>query len=75
MVKLTKKWRQIKDEVDTVKTYSVKDAVDVLKKYLSKNFDEGLDIAVRLGVDPRHADQMVKGVCSMPNGLGKPLLW
>ena len=71
MAKFSKKWKKINDEVDFNKTYSVQDAVDILKKYVSSSFDESLDLAVRLGVDPRHADQMVKGVCQLPNGLGK----
>jgi len=71
MVKLSKKWKKINEEVDFEKTYSVQDAVETLKKFVSPSFDESLDLAVRLGVDPRHADQMVKGVCQLPNGLGK----
>lgn len=73
MSKLTKKWKKITDEVDFSKVYSVKEAINALKPHISKNFDESLDIAVRLGVDPRHADQMVKGTCKLPNGLGKTI--
>jgi large subunit ribosomal protein L1 len=71
MAKISKKWQKINSEVDFLKTYSVQDAVEILKKYVSPRFDESLDFSVRLGVDPRHADQMVKGVCNLPHGLGK----
>lgn len=71
MVKLSKKWKKINSEVEFDKVYSVAQALDVIKTYKSDKFDESVDIAVRLGVDPRHADQMVKGVCQLPNGLGK----
>lgn len=71
MANLSKKWKKINSEVDFSKTYSVQDAIEILKKYVSPKFDESLDFSIRLGVDPRHADQMVKGVCNLPNGLGK----
>lgn len=71
MANLSKKWKKINSEVDFSKTYSVQDAVEILKQYVSPKFDESLDFSIRLGVDPRHADQMVKGVCNLPNGLGK----
>ena len=63
--------KKIAQEIDFQKTYSVSEAISLLKQYVSTKFDESLDVAIRLGVDPRHADQMVKGVCQMPNGLGK----
>lgn len=71
MTKLSKKWKKINLEVDFSKAYSPLDAVNLLKNYISKKFDESLDVSVNLGVDPRHADQMVRGVCNLPNGLGK----
>lgn len=71
MVKFTKKQKLIQKEVDCEKTYGLKDAIDLIKKFTSKQFDESFDVAFRLGVDPRHADQMVKGVCNLPHGLGK----
>lgn len=71
MAQLTKKQKAVREQVDFEKTYSVAEAIETLKKITSKKFDESLDFAVRLGVDPRHADQMVKGVCQLPNGLGK----
>lgn len=68
---LSKKRRKINTEVDFSKVYAPNEAIDLMKKYVSPNYSESFDIAVRLGVDPRHADQMVKGVCNLPNGLGK----
>ena len=51
--------------------YDLKEAVDILKKSSSPKFDETIDVAINLGVDPRHADQLVRGTVSMPNGTGK----
>jgi large subunit ribosomal protein L1 len=53
--------------------YSLKDAVKTVKENATAKFDETIDIAMNLGVDPKHADQMVRGVCSLPNGTGKTL--
>ena len=52
---------------------SVEEAVSLVKKNAVAKFDETVDLAVNLGVDPRHADQMVRGVCALPNGTGKTL--
>jgi large subunit ribosomal protein L1 len=71
MVKLSKKWQKISEQVDFKRVYSPSEAIDIMKKFASLKFNESLDVAVNLGVDPRHADQMVKGVCNLPNGLGK----
>ncbi len=57
--------------VDKEKAYSLKEAVAVVKANATAKFDETIDIAVNLGVDPKYADQMVRGVCSLPNGNGK----
>lgn len=57
--------------VDKEKVYSLKEAVAVVKANATAKFDETIDIAVNLGVDPKYADQMVRGVCSLPNGNGK----
>ena len=54
-------------------TLSVEEAVSLVKKNAVAKFDETVDLAVNLGVDPRHADQMVRGVCALPNGTGKTL--
>ena len=57
--------------VDKNKAYSLSDAVKVIKENATAKFDETIDVAMNLGVDPKHADQMVRGVCSLPNGTGK----
>lgn len=57
--------------VDKDKVYSLKEAVAVVKANATAKFDETIDIAVNLGVDPKYADQMVRGVCALPNGNGK----
>ncbi len=59
--------------VDRNKEYSVKEAAALVKKNATAKFDETVEVAVNLGVDPRHADQMVRGVCMLPNGTGRSL--
>lgn len=71
MAKLTKKEKLIKEVLDPEKTYSVTEAVGIVKKTASEKFDESVDVSIRLGVDPRKADQMIRGSCEMPNGTGK----
>lgn len=56
---------------DTTKSYSLVEAANILKKISSTNFNSSFDVDVRLGVDPRQANQMVRGVASLPHGLGK----
>jgi large subunit ribosomal protein L1 len=67
----TKRTKEILKSVDTKKEYSIIDAVTALKTNSKVKFVESLDCSVRLGVDPRHADQMVRGTVSLPNGTGK----
>jgi large subunit ribosomal protein L1 len=57
--------------VDRAKAYSLTDAVDLIKNAPSPKFDESIDLAMNLGVDPRHADQMVRGAIVLPHGIGK----
>ena len=57
--------------LDKNQVYSLKDAVKIVKENAKAKFDETIDIAVNLGVDPKYADQMVRGVCSLPHGTGK----
>jgi large subunit ribosomal protein L1 len=57
--------------VDIAKEYTISEAIDALKKASGVKFVESLDVAIRLGVDPRHADQMVRGTVSLPHGTGK----
>lgn len=59
--------------VDANKAYALKEAVKVVKANATAKFDETIDLAINLGVDPKHADQMVRGVCSMPHGTGKTI--
>lgn len=70
-MQLTKRNKKILEKVDTKKEYSLEDAIKTLKDLSSVKFVESLDVAVRLGVDPRHADQMVRGTVSLPHGTGK----
>lgn len=73
MAKLTKKQKEAVAKIDKNKLYSLKDASALLKTVASAKFDESVDIAVRLGVDPRKANQMVRGVVSLPHGNGKKM--
>ena len=57
--------------VDKKQAYALKEAVKIVKENATAKFDETIDIAVNLGVDPKYADQMVRGVCSLPHGTGK----
>ena len=57
--------------VDKNQAYALKDAVKIVKENATAKFDETIDVAINLGVDPKHADQMVRGVCSLPHGNGK----
>ena len=71
MAKLTKKQKEAASKIDKNRMYSLKDAAALLKVVASAKFDESVDIAVRLGVDPRKANQMVRGVVTLPHGTGK----
>ena len=71
MAKLTKKQKEAASKIDNNKLYSLKDAAALIKEVSSAKFDESVDIAVRLGVDPRKANQMVRGVVTLPHGTGK----
>jgi large subunit ribosomal protein L1 len=71
MAKLTKNQKKALALVDINKEYSLSDAAELLKKATFTKFDSSVDIDVRLGVDPRKADQMVRGVAALPHGLGK----
>ena len=58
-------------KVDAMKEYQLNEAVSILKESKASKFDESIDIAVNLGVDPKHADQLVRGTVSLPHGTGK----
>lgn len=70
-MKLTKRQKETAKKVDASKEYEIGEAVSKLKQIKTAKFDESVDIAVRLGVDPKHADQVVRGTVSLPNGTGK----
>ena len=71
MAKLTKKQKEAVSKIEKNKLYSLKDAAVLIKQIASAKFDESVDIAVKLGVDPRKANQMVRGVVALPHGTGK----
>ena len=71
MAKSGKNYLANRAKVDSEKKYPLAEAVELLKSMASKKFDESVDVSVRLGVDPRHADQMVRGAVVLPHGTGK----
>ncbi|GAB3541725.1 50S ribosomal protein L1 [Spirosoma fluminis] len=71
MAKLTKKQKEAQSKYDSSKEYSLQQAAEILKEISFTKFDASVDIDVRLGVDPRKADQMVRGVATLPHGTGK----
>ncbi len=71
MAKLTKKAKMLAEKVDSEKLHGVDEAIALLKELASRKMDETLEVAMNLGVDPRHADQMVRGVVTLPAGTGK----
>ena len=70
-MKGSKRIKSLKEQIDTTKEYSIDEAIKLLKEKSSVKFTESLDCAVKLGVDPRHADQMIRGTVSLPHGTGK----
>jgi large subunit ribosomal protein L1 len=73
MAKLTKKAKSLAEKLDAEKLYGVNEAIKTAKEYATAKFDETIEIAMNLGVDPRHADQMVRGMVSLPAGTGKDM--
>ncbi|WDI30968.1 50S ribosomal protein L1 [Hyphococcus flavus] len=71
MAKSGKRIRNARETVDRKKLHSVEEAVKLVKAGANAKFDETIEVAMNLGVDPRHADQMVRGVVSLPNGTGR----
>lgn len=71
MRKPSKKYTAALAKVDTEKAYAIDEAIKTVKEVAFANFDETVDLAFRLGVDPRHADQMIRGALAMPAGTGK----
>ena len=68
-----KKLKAAYEKIDRNNQYSLAEAIDLIKGSASTNFDETIEISMNLGVDPRHSDQMVRGVVAMPNGTGKTM--
>ena len=66
-----KRARAAREGVEPMKLYPLEDAVKLVKDRATAKFDETVEVAMNLGVDPRHADQMVRGVCTLPNGSGR----
>ena len=60
--------------VEKDKAYALKDAIKIVKENATAKFDETVDLAINLGVDPKYADQMIRGVCPLPHGNGKTKL-
>lgn len=71
MAKLTKKQKEAHAKIDRDKLYSIEEASALVKEITNAKFDASVDLAVRLGVDPKKADQMVRGVVTLPHGTGK----
>ena len=71
MAKLSKKQKEARLKVDSNKIYTLKEASSLVKDITSVNFDPSIDMAIRLGVDPKKANQMVRGVVALPHGTGK----
>src|SRR5690606_37415990 len=71
MAKHGKKYRAIAEKADRSKRYTIEEAVELVRELKVAKFDESIDVAVNLGVDPRHADQMVRGAVVLPHGTGK----
>ena len=71
MAKVGKKIAKAREGIDRNKLYKLDEAIKMVRERASAKFDETIEIAINLGVDPRHADQMVRGVVNLPNGTGK----
>ncbi|MFL5039865.1 MAG: 50S ribosomal protein L1 [Xanthobacteraceae bacterium] len=71
MAGIGKRTRAAREGVDRTKLYPLDQAVKMIKERAKAKFDETIEVAMNLGVDPRHADQMVRGVCTLPNGSGR----
>ena len=71
MARMSKRYKEVRDGLDFNAEYSLEDALKEVKSRARAKFDETVEISMNLGVDPRHADQMVRGVVTLPNGTGK----
>ena len=68
---MSKRYKQLQEKIDTTKAYTISESISTLKDLKSAKFDETVEIAMNLNVDPRHADQMVRGAIVLPHGTGK----
>jgi len=71
MAKIAKRIQKIREGIDPTKLVALSDAIALVKERAVAKFDETIEVAMNLGVDPRHADQMVRGVVNLPNGTGR----
>src|SRR6266545_5846195 len=71
MAVMTRRFKAAEALVDRTKSYSIEEAVDIVAQSPGAKFDESVDVSLRLGVDPKHADQMVRGAIVLPHGIGK----
>jgi large subunit ribosomal protein L1 len=71
MAKKGKRLRAARERIDAERTYGLEEAIDLIKACATAKFDETIEVALNLGVDPRHADQMVRGTVDLPHGTGK----
>ena len=71
MAKLGKRLKTARENIDRARSYPLEEAVKLVKERATAKFDETVEVALNLGIDPRHADQMVRGVVSLPNGSGR----
>ena len=71
MANAGKRIRAAREGIDPEKLYPLDEAIALVKSRASAKFDETVEVSMNLGVDPRHADQMVRGVCQLPNGSGR----
>ena len=72
-MKRSKRYNALREKVDRAKRYNLDEAIGIIKENTTAKFDESVEVAVRLGVNPKHADQMVRGTVALPHGTGKPI--
>ncbi len=73
MAKFGKKYRSDLEKIEALKRYPLDEALDTIESFAKAKFDETVDVAIKLGIDPRQTDQMVRGAVTLPNGLGKTI--
>ncbi|PPR12439.1 MAG: 50S ribosomal protein L1 [Alphaproteobacteria bacterium MarineAlpha12_Bin1] len=73
MAKITKRAKAAREKIDSNSRFAIPDAIKIVKEHAISKFDESVDLSINLNVDPRHADQNIRGVVALPNGTGKTL--